>query len=536
MAFSTQEKEIINAGQAKGKSADEIRKAIANYRATQPVTQEVSAPQQTEQESDILGTASDILGSVFGGQKIGEAIGTQIAKARATEDEKQFIEGPTVGEVVGDVVRTGATFAPVGKIAGAVAKGARALGIGGKAAQTTGNIVAGGATGAGADIGVSMAEGEDVSLGLGTALGAGIPASSPIVSALSRASAKIAGRASSEITGALTGTSQETIEQAFNAAKAGGKELDAFTESLRGKTTPEALVGTLRNQIDTVASQRSQLFRSTLEELGDTVVPTAPAKQQFMDDLISTGIKITDDGMLDFSGSKLRTVPNAQSKLVQAWAEIQKMPETLSLAEIDTTRQAIKGIKSIAGDEPSANLANMLIDDAVRAVRKSGEQVEGYGTMLDNFSETSDFLDEIGKGLMSGDNATIDQAYRRMATSLKTNNEQRMALVQELDAMTDGAILSGIAGQQLSEVLPRGIFRQILAGSAGVSAITGAVTPAIIPTLVFASPRAVGEFVRALGIGSAKADMIIESVAQAKVLLIKAGAITGAELDATSRN
>lgn len=264
------------------------------------------------------------------------------------------------------------------------------------------------------------------------------------------------------------------------------------------------------------------------------MVKTQLAKDNFRKTLESVGIAIKDDGTLDFANNKLRNVPQAQTKINQAWAEVSNMPDTLSIKDLDTTRQAVKAISSIAGDEPSANLGNMLIEDATRSVRLAGEQVDGYGKLLDNFGETSEFLDELNRGLSSGEKATVDQAYRRIATTLKTNNEQRMALVKELDEATGGSLLADISGQQLSEVLPRGIFRQISAGIAGGAAITGSVSPALLPSLVLASPRAVGEFARSLGISTAKADALIDAVAEARSVLIKAGAVTGAQIDNAS--
>lgn len=479
-----------------------------------------------------LEKTSDVLDTVFGGKKIGEAIGTVIAKAQATPEERKFIEGPKASEVVGDIVRTGLTFAPIGKIAGVATKALGKVGLT-KGAGIAGDVIAGGTIGAGADIAINASEGETPELGLGTILGAGIPATAPIVKALGRASAKLIGRGASEIEGALTGTSAETMEQAFNAARTGGKELEQFTSALRGKTTPEALVNATRENISKISTQRQQLFRQTLDELGDTVVDTSPAKSSFIENLSKAGIQIGDKNILNFNSSKLKLVPSAQTKIQTAWQEVSNLPDQVALGNLDTTRQAIKAL-TLAGDDPSANLANKLLDDAVRGVRKAGESVEGYGQMLDNFGETSQFLDELERGLSVGDRKTIDDAYRRMATALKTNNEQRKALVKELDDATDGAILSTIAGQQLSEALPRGIFRQIAAGLGGISIVTGGLSPQLIPALVFASPRVAGEFVRALGIGANKASKVLEAISTARNTLIKIGAIGGSIIENSS--
>jgi hypothetical protein len=482
-------------------------------------------------------TAS-VLDTVFGGGKIGEAIGTKIAEARATPEERAAVaefnsdtfEGPTGRELAGDALRIGATFIPTTKLAGVASKGLQAAGVGSKLASVAGSSIAGATAGLAADTGLSMSEGGGPTVGLGTTVGAGIPIVAPVLGAISRGVGKLTGKIASETQGAITGTSAETIEQAFVAAKKGGTELDTFTQALRGKTTPEQLVNNIRDSVSTVNTQRQTLFRETLAQLGDTPVNTTPAKQAFIDNLESAGVTIGDTG-LDFTNSKLRLVPAAQSKLQTAFTDLMNTPQSAFLEDVDTTRQALKAL-SMAGDDPSANLANKLLDDAVRSVRDTAsKQVPGYGKMLNQFAETSEFLDELQRGLATGDRATVDQTYRRMATALKTNNEARLHLLEELDSVTDGSILSSIAGQQLSETLPRGIFRQIAAGVAGGSVITGGAPSALLGPLVLASPRVTGEFVRALGVASAQADEIAKAVNSARDLLIKIGAISASVQD-----
>ncbi len=474
--------------------------------------------------------AGDVLNTFFGGGKIGEAIGTGIAKYRAPEEQKQFIKGPSLKEVAGDVARVGSTFFPVGRLAGAATKVAKSLGLM-KGTKAVGEIAAGGTAGAAIDISEDVAADRDVGLGYGTVFGAGIPAAAPVAAALSRVTTRLAGKFGSEISGALTGTSAETVEQAFHAAKTGGRELDEFTKALRGRTTPERLAMQLKDNAEVINKQRQTLFKETLTELGDEVVETGDAKAALQTFLDEAKIMVRDNGTLDFTNAgKLKLVPQAQTKIQQAFSEVQNLPTQISLEELDDARQAIKAL-SLTGDDPSAKLGNKLIDDAVRSVREAGEQVDGYGQMLDEFGETSQFLEELQKGLAASDQRTIDQTYRRMATALKTNNEQRMALIRELDHATDGAILSSIAGQQLSETLPRGIFRQIAAGIAGGAALTGGMTQSLIPALVFASPRVTGEFVRTLGLTAQKASSVIGAIDQARGLLIKIGAISGAVME-----
>lgn len=527
--------------------------------------------QEVKQKQSFRERTASVLDSVFGGGTIGSAIGRSFARSRVDKmvkegqmfspEQQRFIEesfkkrtgkdidvspeatakqikesikGPSFKEIAGDVARVGATFIPVGRATTAGAKLLQGVGIK-KGAQFVSSVLAGGAAGAAIDITEDIKNGRDVGLGYATLFGAGIPATTPVVKALGRATTRLAGKFGSEVSGALTGTSAETVEQAFNAAKKGGKELDSFTNALRGKTTPERLAQTLRDNTQIINTQRQTLFKETLSELGEEVVDTQPAKDKFFSMLDDAKIFLNEDGTLNFAkAGKLKLVPQAQTKIQQAFAEVADLPPRATLVEVDDARQAIKAL-SLTGDDASANLGNKLIDDAVRSVRTAGEQVQGYGQMLDEFAETSQFLDDLQKGLAATDQRTIDQTYRRMATALKTNNEQRMALVRELDRVTDGAILSQISGQQLSEAMPRGIFRQIAAGMAGGALLTGGLSQSMIPALVLASPRATGEFVRALGLTAKQTDLLIKSISQARFALVKAGIIGAAVVEDDSQ-
>lgn len=531
----------------KGVDTYDAQQFLSKQRQSTPQAQQtVTQPQRTPLIETLGGVADKAL-DFTGGGKIAEAIGGQIAKGNLGQGLQRFAVGQDLNpeaeslvqtnvtplQVAGDVGRVASNFIPVGKIAGLAQKGLQSIGLGGVASRIAGGIGAGATTGAAFDVTEDVAAGSEVTLGAGTAIGAGIPAGAPILGALGRASAKFAGKGAAEISGALTGTSAETIEQAFLAAQKGGGEAQAFTDAMRGQTTPEQLVNSLRTGVSAVNQSRQTLFRDTLTELGDVTVRTEASKTGFLKQLQDAGITLLDNGTLDFTNSKLRTVPAAQTKIAKAFEEVKNLPVTATLQEVDTSRQALKALRT-AGDDPSANLANKLIDDAVRNTRSAGEQVGGYGQMLNNFEAQSEFLEGLEKGLATGDRATIDQTYRRMATALKTNNEQRKALLQELDEFTDGAILSEVAGQQLSEAMPRGIFRQIAAGIAGGAALSGGLSTSAIPMLVFASPRATGEFVYALGISKAKADTIIDAISVSRETLTKAGLITESGVNTSS--
>lgn len=322
--------------------------------------------------------------------------------------------------------------------------------------------------------------------------------------------AQVAKKAPSEFSGALTGTSGETIREAFNAAYKGGKELDELTVSLRKKITPENLVESVRSSVDDIATKNTENYSKMISQIGDNIVSTKEVIPGVEKSLKTIGVNVKN-GKLDFSQSKFRTVPEAQKKLISMYDEVKRFGDEATINEIDTSRQALSALL-LTGDDSSARTANKAITEAINKVKKAGTQIDEYDTMLKDFGENANFLDELSRSLSTANEKTIDTTYRKIISSLKTNNEQRLKLIKELDEATDGALISSIAGQQLSEELPRGLFRQISAGIVGAGVATGGITSAVLPALVFASPRLTGEFVRALGISARKATQVIKAI------------------------
>lgn len=308
----------------------------------------------------------------------------------------------------------------------------------------------------------------------------------------------------SEGQGALVGTGGESIRQAFMSGYKGGTNLTEFTKYLRNQGTPEELVRTVRENVDVLQNRRSQAYGESIGKLGGDKVDTKGLIPEFTKAISEVGIT-TKNGALDFSRSKFSTVPAAQSKIQQAYEELTRLGDGDNLQRIDTSRQALGNLR-LAGEDNAANTANYVIDRAIDSVRKSGTQVEGYEKMLNKFSEESEFLNEVSKSLSAGDNVSIETAFKKITSSLRINNEQRLDLLKQLDEATDGAILGQVAGQQLSEALPRGIIRQILAPAAAVGAVyTGTIfQPQTLLALLGLSPRVAGEFARGLGITGRK--------------------------------
>ena len=128
----------------------------------------------------------------FGGGKVGEAIGTGIAKGtfgktaqrviygkELTTEEESFISpAPSGGELAGSALQSAALFAPLGTIAKGVGLGARALGFS-KGVSAISKISAGALAGELFDVSANLQQGKTgkdvLTPGLGTLIGGGIP-------------------------------------------------------------------------------------------------------------------------------------------------------------------------------------------------------------------------------------------------------------------------------------------------------------------------------------------------------------------------
>ena len=83
---------------------------------------------QQQPQKDLLGKTEGILSSVVGGKKIGEAIGTGIAKLTVPKEQRQYIApAPPIQEIAGDVAGIGLTIAGLKGVGSIGSFGARLL-------------------------------------------------------------------------------------------------------------------------------------------------------------------------------------------------------------------------------------------------------------------------------------------------------------------------------------------------------------------------------------------------------------------------
>lgn len=464
---------------------------------------------------DALGTAAKIADTLFGGGKLGEYIGTKVGYALATPEQKKFYDTstPSAKELVGSAARSALLFAPVGKAtalgAGAVRTLAPALGV--TAAKTIGGVAAGAGLGYASDVAFNAAENKADVLkpGTGTALGAAIPLIGPLV----RGGTRLAQEAS----GAATGAGFGSVKAAGEATIKGGAPAKAFRDALRGNVDGETIRKEAVDALSQIKQQRSNAYQNQLAQLqtSKSFFDTGPVVSKLYDDLKKFGVDVVTDPKTNLKSLDFSRAPG----LARYENEVRQLADTVEnwgTKEGDNTILGIDKLKQTIRDFRRGGMESGRLDSLVTGLaneaKNLGKTEKGYNKLLGDYDQATDLIDDITKNLSLGDKTMVDTGIRKLTSVLRTNNEFRRQLVDELNQQTGGTLIPKIAGQQLSEIAPRGLARAI----GGIGAVGGLATGVgIVPILkaaLFTSPRLAGEVISILGFTGNKAAPLINAI------------------------
>lgn len=366
-----------------------------------------------------------------------------------------------------------------------------------------GRIAAGAATGYATDVASNLANNskKPFSPGFGTVLGALIPGGGT--------AGKAAGRIAGESLGVTTGAGYGAIKQAFTAAEAGGKQAKEYVDALRGNTSPEQIVNEARGALQDILTQRRTAYQTQLEKIAadKTSLDVSPIITTLQDQLTKFKIAVKN-GVLDFSQSAIRFDKEAQKDVQTIYEEM----KTYGTQKGDRTAVGVDSLKQALQDlySKSSNVRS-LVQSVAKSTRKVLAQVPGYDKLAGDYASKTELIADIQKALSLGDKSAVDTAFRKLVSALRLNNDFRKEMIAELDKASGGALSSKIAGQQMSEVLPRGIMRPL----EGMTALGAAASGYLLPLLKFAavaSPRVVGEIINALGISSRAAKAALQAI------------------------
>lgn len=314
--------------------------------------------------------------------------------------------------------------------------------------------------------------------------------------------------AGEEAAGLATGTGAGVIKQGLKAAQEGGDSYDAFVKGLKGGASPEELVGEAKDALGQVIQNRRTAYQDQLAEMaGDTKsYDTSPIFDEVNKQLEKFNVTKSSDGSLDFSRSALRFNKPAQ-------ADIQQIVDTMSdygLREGDRTAVGIDNLKKAFGDLYTPSGQARAFVEAMRAkTREILSQVPGYNKLTSEYEATTGQIEDIQKGLSLGDKAMVETSFKKIISALRQNNEFRAKFIRELDDVTGGKLLSKIAGQQLSPLLPRGLSGKVEQLGALHTALTGTGLLPLMGSFLVSSPKLIGQLLRAAGLSTRAAESVM---------------------------
>jgi len=422
------------------------------------------------------------------------------------EQQKGFGSGGEK-QIVGDALKSASWMFPFGRAAKAASVPLSK--VMSPAASKLGGYVASGATGGYlADVGYDLEEGKSFSEalkpGLGTAIGAGIPLAGPVT--------RGAGRLAGEALGVSTGTGYGAIREGLAASRAGGEVSEAYKASLRGNINPEQIVDEARGALGTIIQNRTKAYRSQLENLKTSTKEfnIAPVIERFNKKLEEFNVVFDEKGIPDFTRSP---------GLGRYEDDLRKMSNVLSTwgtKQGDNTVVGIDTLKQVLDDFRIGSRDSQKFDSFVTDLRNEAKKViknePGYDKLVKGYEESTGLIKEIQRGLSLGDKAQTDTAFRKLTGTLRTNNEFRKQLIDELNDVTGGLLTPKIAGQQLSEIAPRGLIRVLGGGAAGIGALSGVGIVPMLKMALFTSPRLVGEVLRVLGFTQSQIMKVLEAI------------------------
>lgn len=322
------------------------------------------------------------------------------------------------------------------------------------------------------------------------------------LTATARAVPKVAGKAgeiTSSVLGVTTGTGAEPVRRAYQAGREGGAKAEQFVDALTGQGNYDQILEAAKENLRLLRQQRSQQYQQ-----GMSKIETDQTQLSF-DDIDAAMESAADRAR--FKGAPVDTTLNNAlfeiEKIVTEWKRLD--PEFHTPMGMDALKQKI--FNEIVGKLPYDQAANAraATNQIVQAIRGTiSRQAPTYAKVMKGYEDSSNVIQEIERSLSLGDKASADTAMRKlqslMRDDVQTNYGQRQKLADELEAAGGPEFRSGLAGQSLAPIAPRGLQRGT-SGLLSYGAYGAAGLPAAAITALASSPRAVGTAAYNLGAG-----------------------------------
>lgn len=298
------------------------------------------------------------------------------------------------------------------------------------------------------------------------------------------------GRGVAPVVGMTTGVGTEAARQAVRAGYEGGDIGQLFKENLRGNVPAEAVLDVAKQNLAAINAAKQAEYRANMAAVK---ADTSILKFTGIDKAINTA-----ENIATFKGQvRNQKAADAVSEIkseISNWKSLD--PAQFHTPEgLDALKQKIGGIlESIPYEQRTARTVAGGIYDSIK--KEITNQAPEYAKTMKAYSDASDLIREIERSLSLGQKASADTAMRKlqslMRNNVQTNYGQRIALAKELEAAGGKEMMPALAGQAMSEIVPRGIQRAT-AGPSVLGAFGTGGLPAAVSMAAISSPRLMGE-------------------------------------------
>ena len=265
-----------------------------------------------------------------------------------------------------------------------------------------------------------------------------------------------AGEVVSQVQGGFTGTGSTPIKEAYAAGK---YSKPAFWGNITGKGDMSNVIDTAKQGVFSLKMDKNKQYRSGMLDIGKD-------KSVLSFDDIDSSIKDA------FDKTKFKdqvTKETAYQKVAEAQNVVNRW-KNLNPAEYHTP-EGMDALKQKIGDVvesvpyEQASVRNALNGIYSSAWKTISNQAPTYGKVMKDYEEATNLIRDIEKGLSLNKKASADTSLRKlqsvMRNNVQTNYGERVKMVKELERAGGKEIMPALAGQAMSEWLPRGIVGQV---------------------------------------------------------------------------
>ena len=302
-----------------------------------------------------------------------------------------------------------------------------------------------------------------------------------------------AGKFGKQAIGKLTGAGTGAAEEAYK----GGQ---AFTDAMRGSSSPDDLVNSTRAALAQVKANRAATYQKQLAGIqGGKEIDITPIQMKMSNLMQKYGVRVEADGSLNMTRTSLGKAGNKDVEdvvqTIRGWGQQSGDKTAVGL---DTLKRQLDDFYSDSSNARGfvAELRNEVKGTIVKNVPQYAEMTKDYGTSTAFIKDAESAL-MLRKQGMSG-RITADQTLRRLISSMKDNYLLRRELLEVLGDQGGKDLTGAVAGVAMNPLLPNGLAG-IPASLAGSAAFLHYLNPQFLPLLALSSPRVAGEFLRLVG-------------------------------------